>query len=190
MVCPFRGYANAIRDELPEAITVLDAFHVVKFGSAMVDEVRRRVQQDTLGRRGCKGDPLYGSRRTLQTGAEHLTDKQDAGTTGSSPSGPEPRSHSGLPVLPEAPPHLLCATPARGRELVIPAPLSRADLMTYPRLAVSNSTALAFARSASTPDFPDLRMPQPPSLGRSRWQRLRATSPRLKSSHTLSLLAL
>ncbi|WP_188573902.1 transposase, partial [Arthrobacter liuii] len=75
---PFRGYANAIRDELPEAITVLDAFHVVKLGSAMVDEVRRRVQQDTLGHRGRKGDPLYGIRRTLQIGAEHLTDKQSA----------------------------------------------------------------------------------------------------------------
>ncbi len=75
---PFRGYANAIRDELPEAITVLDAFHVVKLGSAMVDEVRRRVQQDTLGHRGRKGDPLYGIRRTLQCGAEHLTDKQIA----------------------------------------------------------------------------------------------------------------
>jgi transposase len=75
---PFRGYANAIRDELPEAITVLDAFHVVKLGSAMVDEVRRRVQQDTLGHRGRKGDPLYGIRRTLQVGAEHLTDKQTA----------------------------------------------------------------------------------------------------------------
>jgi hypothetical protein len=75
---PFRGYANAIRDELPEAITVLDAFHVVKLGSAMVDEVRRRVQQDTLGHRGRKGDPLYAIRRTLQIGAEHLTDKQAA----------------------------------------------------------------------------------------------------------------
>ena len=75
---PFRGYANAIRDELPEAITVLDAFPVVKLGSAMVDEVRRRVQQDTLGHRGRKGDPLYGIRRTLQIGAEHLTDKQAA----------------------------------------------------------------------------------------------------------------
>ncbi|WP_306637160.1 MULTISPECIES: transposase [Micrococcaceae] len=71
---PFRGYANAIRYELPEAITILDAFHVVKLGSAMVDEVRRRVQQDTLGRRGRKGDPLYGIRRTLQIGAEHLTE--------------------------------------------------------------------------------------------------------------------
>jgi transposase len=73
---PFRGYANAIRDELPEAITVLDAFHVVKLGGAMVDQVRRRVQQDTLGHRGRKGDPLYGIRRTLQCGAEHLTEKQ------------------------------------------------------------------------------------------------------------------
>lgn len=75
---PFRGYANAIRDELPEAITVLDAFHVVKLGSAMVDEVRRRVQQDTLGHRGRKGDPLYGIQRTLQIGAEQLSDKQTA----------------------------------------------------------------------------------------------------------------
>jgi transposase len=84
---PFRGYANAIRDELPEAITVLDAFHVVKLGSAMVDEVRRRVQQDTLGHRGRKGDPLYGIRRTLQIGAEHLTTNRPPGSTRSSPSG-------------------------------------------------------------------------------------------------------
>jgi transposase len=75
---PFRGYANAIRDELPEAITVVDAFHIVRLGAAMLDEVRRRVQQDTLGHRGRKGDPLYGIRRTLQTGAEYLTEKQVA----------------------------------------------------------------------------------------------------------------
>ena len=73
---PFHGYANAIRDELPEAIIVLDAFHVVKLGGQVVDEVRRRVQQDTLGHRGRAGDPLYGIRRTLQIGAEHLTAKQ------------------------------------------------------------------------------------------------------------------
>jgi transposase len=68
---PFRGYANAIRDELPEAITVMDAFHFVKLGSSMVDEVRRRVQPDTLGHRGRKRDPLYGIRRTLQIGAKN-----------------------------------------------------------------------------------------------------------------------
>ncbi len=33
----------------------------------------RRVQQDTLGHRGRKGDPLYGIRRVLLRGAENLT---------------------------------------------------------------------------------------------------------------------
>src|SRR6478609_4210604 len=51
---PFRGYANAIRDGLPDAVAVLDAFHVVRLGTQVLDEVRRRVQQDTLGRRGHK----------------------------------------------------------------------------------------------------------------------------------------
>jgi transposase len=73
---PFRGYANAIRDELPDAVAVLDAFHVVKLGSTALDEVRRRVQQHTLHRRGHKDDPLYRVRRTLMTGADHLTDQQ------------------------------------------------------------------------------------------------------------------
>ncbi len=49
---PFRGYANAIRDQLPDATTVLDAFHVVKLAGNALDEVRRRVQQQTLSRRG------------------------------------------------------------------------------------------------------------------------------------------
>src|SRR6476646_2011524 len=72
---PFRGYANAIRDELPDAVAVLDAFHVVRLGTAVVDEVRRRVQQDTLGHRGHKTDPLY-KIRGLRHGEEHLTDRQ------------------------------------------------------------------------------------------------------------------
>jgi transposase len=73
---PFRGYANAIRDELPEAVAVLDAFHVVRLGTQVVDEVRRRVQQDTLGHRGHKDDPLYKIRGLLRHGGEHLTDRQ------------------------------------------------------------------------------------------------------------------
>ena len=75
---PFRGYANAIDDELPDAVPVLDAFHVVKLASTALDEVRRRIQQHTLGRRGHAGDPLYRIRRTLMTGEEHLTDRQRA----------------------------------------------------------------------------------------------------------------
>ncbi len=75
---PFRGYANAIRDELPDAVAVLDAFHVVKLGTQVVDEVRRRVQHDTQGRRGHKDDPLYKIRGLLRRGSEHLSDKQIA----------------------------------------------------------------------------------------------------------------
>jgi len=73
---PFRGYMNAIRDELPNAVAVLDAFHVVKLAGNALDDVRRRVQQTTLGRRGHKDDPLYRIRRTLLTGVEHLTERQ------------------------------------------------------------------------------------------------------------------
>jgi transposase len=73
---PFRGYANAIRDELPDAVAVLDAFHVVRLGTQVVDEVRRRVQQDTLGHRGHKHDPLYKIRGLLRHGVEHLTPRQ------------------------------------------------------------------------------------------------------------------
>jgi transposase len=75
---PFQGYKNALDDELEDAIAVLDAFHVVKLGTAAMDEVRRRVQQETLGHRGRKGDPLYGIQNTLRCGAERLTDKQKA----------------------------------------------------------------------------------------------------------------
>ena len=55
---------------------MLDAFHVVKLGTAAVDEVRRRVQHNTLGRRGRKGDPLYAIRNILRAGQEHLTQRQ------------------------------------------------------------------------------------------------------------------
>jgi transposase len=78
---PFRGYANAIRDELPDAVAVLDAFHVVRLGTQVVDEVRRRVQQDTQGHRGHKDDPLYQVRGILRHGVEHLTERQHAKIT-------------------------------------------------------------------------------------------------------------
>ena len=67
---PFHGYKNAIDDQLADAISVLDAFHVVKLGGQAVDEVRRRVQQAINGQRGRKGDPLYGIRNLLRCGQE------------------------------------------------------------------------------------------------------------------------
>jgi transposase len=70
---PFRGYLNALRAHLPAATHVLDAFHVTALGMKAVDEVRRRVQQTTLGQRGHKGDPLYEIRRLLRRRADRLT---------------------------------------------------------------------------------------------------------------------
>ncbi|QXT63744.1 transposase [Tessaracoccus palaemonis] len=59
---PFAGYKTAIDDKLGDATAVLDALHVVKLGTAAIDEVRRRVQQDTLGHRGRTRDRFTGSR--------------------------------------------------------------------------------------------------------------------------------
>ena len=73
---PFAGYKSAVDDKLEDAVAVLDAFHVVRLGTGVVDEVRRRVQQETTGHRGRKGDPLYGIQTILRAGAENLTDKQ------------------------------------------------------------------------------------------------------------------
>jgi transposase len=73
---PFRGYRTALAEHLPHATVVVDAFHVTKLAMTALDEVRRRVQQDTLGHRGHKGDALYGVRRLLRRGVETLTDGQ------------------------------------------------------------------------------------------------------------------
>ena len=75
---PFHGYKNAIDDQLEDARAVLDAFHVVKLATQVVEEVRRRVQQETRGHRGRKNDPLYRIRNILRAGEENLTDRQRA----------------------------------------------------------------------------------------------------------------
>jgi transposase len=72
----FTGFKTATSEELPDAVAVMDPFHVVRLGGDALDRCRRRVQQDTCGHRGRKGDPLYAARRTLHTGAGLLTDKQ------------------------------------------------------------------------------------------------------------------
>ena len=73
---PFQGYKNAIDDQLQDATSVLDAFHIVKLAGDAPGEVRRRVQQDTLGHRGRKGDPLYQIRLLLRASRDRLTPRQ------------------------------------------------------------------------------------------------------------------
>ncbi len=65
----FSGFKTAAAEELPDAVPVMDPFHVVRLAGDALDRTRQRVQQDTLGHRGHAGDPLYGVRRTLHTGA-------------------------------------------------------------------------------------------------------------------------
>ncbi|BCI79678.1 hypothetical protein MTY66_44810 [Mycolicibacterium sp. TY66] len=72
----FSGFKTATAEELPEAATVMDPFHVVRLAGNALDECRRRVQLATCGHRGRKSDPLYTCRRTLHTGADLLTDRQ------------------------------------------------------------------------------------------------------------------
>ena len=55
---------------------MLDAFHIVKLAGDALDEVRRRVQQDTTGHRGRKGDPLYQIRLLLRASHDRLTKRQ------------------------------------------------------------------------------------------------------------------
>ena len=59
---------------LPDAVQVADPFHVVKLANTKLDECRRRVQNETLGHRGHKHDPLYRSRRLLTRADERLHD--------------------------------------------------------------------------------------------------------------------
>lgn len=67
---------------LPDATQVADPFHVVKLANSKLDECRRRVQNETLGHRGRKTDPLYRARRLLTKATERLSDDGQAKLVG------------------------------------------------------------------------------------------------------------
>jgi transposase len=70
---PWRGYASALVTPLGHARVVVDHFHAIRLANTVVDQVRRRTQQATLGHRGHKPDPLYRIRKLLLTAQEQLT---------------------------------------------------------------------------------------------------------------------
>ena len=80
-VDPHEGYRHAIRtlddagrpSPLAHVQLVADPFHIVRLANYHLTRTRQRVQQDTLGRRGWKGDPLYRLRKTLLVAAERLS---------------------------------------------------------------------------------------------------------------------
>jgi transposase len=87
----FRGYANALAAYLPDAMGVMDHFHTIQLANRALDKVRRRVQTDTLGHRGRRGDPLYRIRRLALLGAGRLDTKGwerlEAGLAAGDPAG-------------------------------------------------------------------------------------------------------
>jgi len=84
----FRGYATAIGDVLLGATLVIDHVHTMRLASEAVNDVRRRVQQNQLGHRGRKHEPLYGIRRLLLTTWANLSESPLCG----SPVSCSPRS--------------------------------------------------------------------------------------------------
>ena len=88
---PWRGYASAMTAPLGHATAVVDHFHAIRLANTVVDQVRRRTQQATLGHRGRKRDPLYRIRKLLLTAAEQLTSRGRArlraGLTAGDPAG-------------------------------------------------------------------------------------------------------
>ena len=68
-------YRTAYDRVLPNAAQVADPFHVIRLANQRLDEVRRRVQNETLGHRGRKDDPLYRIRRLLTSASERISDR-------------------------------------------------------------------------------------------------------------------
>jgi transposase len=85
------------------ARVVVDRFHAIRLANTVLDQVRRRTQQATLGHRGRKPDPLYRIRKLLLTAAEQLTQRGrvrlQAGLTAGDPGGEVAAAWQGKELL-------------------------------------------------------------------------------------------
>lgn len=74
---PAAVYAKAVTTPglLPNAVLVVDHFHLVKLANEALTKVRRRVIWEQQGRRGRKIDPAWANRRRLLTAKERLSPK-------------------------------------------------------------------------------------------------------------------
>ena len=69
---PCAVYRSAITRALPDAVIVVDHFHLVRLANQAVTRVRQRVTREHLGRRGTARDPAWANRRRLLRGRERL----------------------------------------------------------------------------------------------------------------------
>jgi Transposase len=75
-VNPHEGCRSAVTatDHLGAVRVVVDPFHIVRLANQALTRCRQRVQQQILGHRGWKGEPLYAARKLLLMAAETLDD--------------------------------------------------------------------------------------------------------------------
>jgi len=66
------SFRAGLSPHLSHVRRVADPFHVVRVANRCLDNVRRRVQNETLGHRGRTHDPLYRIRKLLLSGAERV----------------------------------------------------------------------------------------------------------------------
>ena len=67
------SYRAGLSPHLDHCVRVADPFHVVRVANRCMDTVRRRVQNEQLGHRGRKRDPLFKIRKNLLAGSERVT---------------------------------------------------------------------------------------------------------------------
>ena len=65
-------FKSAIRRALPEAVIVVDRFHIAQLANAALTEVRRRVTVQQRGRRGRKGNREWEPRNRLTRSAANM----------------------------------------------------------------------------------------------------------------------
>ena len=68
---PYRAVFNQALDHV---VQIADPFHLVRLANDKLDECRRRVQNETLGHRGRKDDPLYRVRKLLVMAEARVND--------------------------------------------------------------------------------------------------------------------
>ena len=69
-------YARAARLALPDAVVVVDRFHLSALANKAVTDYRRELAWALRGRRGRKSDPEWAQRNRLLRAAESLTDDE------------------------------------------------------------------------------------------------------------------
>ncbi len=145
-------YRKTFNDSLPDAVQVADPFHVIKLANARLDDVRRRVQQETLGHRGHRDDPLY-DRGGCSPRAMNASTRPARRSCSASSKPATPTARCGWPGTPRRP----CAASARSHRH------RRGRSAPWPRRRGGRRVRARPARSRAVQRWPGRGAPRDPS---------------------------